>query len=94
MTVIRTLFLADSDEVAATTPIKMTGKISISNALMNNLPGSVNHKTFSVFDRVTFFRPTPIKNPIKIEAKMRMRSRFFLKKFMLVSFRFIMFTKL
>ena len=84
MTVIRTLFLADSDEVAATTPIKITGKISISSARINNLPGSVNHKTFSVFERATFFSPTPIKNPIKIAAKIKMRSRFFLKKFILV----------
>ena len=79
MSVIFKLFLALSDEVAATTPIKTTGTMSISSERINNVPGSTN-QSMSSLSSEEFLIPMPIPKPITMDKSMRMRRILFFKK--------------
>ena len=79
MSVIFKLLLALSDEVAATTPIKTTGTMSISSERINNVPGNTN-QSISSLSREEFLIPMPIPKPMTMDKSMRMRRILFFKK--------------
>ena len=76
MSVILTLFLALSVDVAATTPINITGSIRSSKQRMNKRPGSLNH-TVIAESTSYFFNIDPIEKPITSDMNMLNNNKLF-----------------
>ena len=66
------LLLALREEVAATTPMKTTGTMSISSERIKSVPGSTNQSMSSLLNE-EFLMPMPMPKPTTIDKSIRIR---------------------